>query len=460
MSDQERGTGEPRLIADRYQPLRLLGRGSMGSVYEALDTRLDRRVAVKLLTAVEGLGEENESLQRFVREVRALARIDHPGVVTLHDAGVDEGVPYLVMQVLDGMSLAHLVERAGPLEPSVVACVADGAARALAEADRAGVHHRDVKPSNISVTGSGRVVLQDFGLARLVGEAAITRTGALVGTPQFMAPEVMRGGPPSLGADLYSLGGCMYFMLTGELPFGDTRDMGAVVERALGEGVPRLAASGTSDGQSVVIRLVERLCSQDPAGRPEAADLLRDLDGLAEDGQALLAERLGGVLRDDAVDGAGEPRSVPYIARSGPPYGGPLPGPSAEGNPWASLTVRPDGPTQVSSSLGRAGMDVLPSLSNATRYLALSAMTADSALSRQREAVNLVLRGALQEAAEMFSVIVPVCLSALGPDHPTTLTSQYWQGVCLARLGAGAEAVDLFSRVNRQVDELRSNVGD
>jgi hypothetical protein len=110
--------------------------------------------------------------------------------------------------------------------------------------------------------------------------------------------------------------------------------------------------------------------------------------------------------------------------------------------------------------VGPSAVD-LPSLTNYTRHLVVAgAMTPASALSRQREAVNLVLRGALQDAAEMLSVLVPVCLSSLGPAHPTTLTSQYWQGVCLARLGAGAEALELFAQVNRQVDQQRSPAGE
>ncbi len=457
--DQNAAFGEQ--IAGRYRLLRVLGRGGMGVVYEAVDVRLDRRVAVKLLTAVEGLTEDNDSLNRFLREVRALARIDHPGVVTLHDGGVYNGVPYLVMQVIDGVNLARLVADGGPLPAAGLAHVALGVLGALSAAHEAGVLHRDIKPSNISITRDGRVVLQDFGLARLAGEVAITRTGALVGTPQFMAPEVIRGGLPGPAADVYGLGACMYFMVTGKLPFGETRDVGAVVEHALGHGIPRLNGMGVDCPQTLV-QLIDRLCDQEPEQRQDIAAAMRVLGPSARGGADEVAETIADILRSEVVESVIDERSGAPVAASASERGEPHPplpsSLSQVGLPeyrWDSLTVSEAGRASAIPSPTSRDMVDLPSLTNRTRHLALSAMTAESALSRQREAVNLVLRGALREAAEMFSVIVPVCLSALGPGHPTTLTGQYWQGVCLARLGAGAEAVELFSRVNRQVDQER-----
>ncbi|MFH9860880.1 protein kinase [Streptomyces sp. NPDC017202] len=429
----------PLLVAGRYRPVRFLGRGGMGVVHEAEDTRLDRRVAVKMLTAVEGLAGDSEAWDRFRREARALARIEHPGVVTLYDTGVHDGTPYLVMQVLDGTTLADLVAAAGPLPTAVVCTVAFGMAEALEAAHEAGVLHRDVKPTNVGITRSGRVVLQDFGLARLAGEAAITRTGALVGTPQFMAPEAMRGVLPERAADWYGLGVCMYLMITGELPFGPTVDFGAIMERALGDGVPPLTGS-RYDGPGNLCRLVDDLCRQDPAVRRQDAAAIRDvLLPLTYGGTEALAGLVTGRAREEAVRDA---RAVPHFAEAG------VLGGAHKGVPeylWDEEPVLPEQRDASPDPFRPA------TLSDTTRRIVLGSMTPQSALSRQREAVNLVQRGRLQEAAQMLSVVVPVCLSTLGADHPTTLTSQYWHAVCLARLDAGRDALELFSRVNARV---------
>ncbi|MFF3502598.1 protein kinase [Streptomyces sp. NPDC003247] len=426
----------PVLVAGRYRPVRFLGRGGMGVVHEAEDTRLDRRVALKMLTTVEGLTGDSEAWDRFQREARALARIDHPGVVTLYDSGVHDGTPYLVMQVLDGTTLADLASSAGPLPTTVVCTVALGIAEALEAAHTAGVLHRDVKPTNVGLTRNGRVVLQDFGLARLAGEAAITRTGAIVGTPQFMAPEAMRGALPERAADWYGLGACMYLMITGELPFGPTVDYGAIIHRALGDGVPPLTGR-RPDCPPDLCRLVDDLCRQDPALRRQNAESLREtLLPLSYGGTERLVDLVTDRARDDALHDAWVVPDVPESVSR------------AEEMPeylWDEAAALPD-------RRGPADDPFRPAtLSDTTRRIVLGTMTPQSALARQREAVNLVLRGRLEEAAQMLSVVVPVCLTTLGPDHPTTLTSQYWHAVCLARLDAGRPALELFSSVNRRV---------
>ncbi|GGS73243.1 serine/threonine-protein kinase [Streptomyces cinerochromogenes] len=432
-SDAAAPDGPAHVVAGRYRVLRRLGRGGMGVVHEAEDVRLGRRVAVKMLTAVEGLATQDTAWERFQREIRALARIDHPGVVTLYDSGMHEGVPYLVMQVLDGTSLADLVVATGPL-PSPAACtVALGITDALEAAHDKGVFHRDVKPSNVGVTGNGRVVLQDFGLARLAGEAAITRTGALIGTPQFMAPEAMSGGPREAAADWYGLGACLFLMLTGELPFGPTADVGAIIGRALGEGIrPLTADEGIPEP---LAELVGRLCRRDPLERlTDAAAVRETLVPLMYGGTEDLSERVTRHLRAQAVDAA---RGTEVSARALP----------------ALQDEQPEYHWDEDVSVPGAAPDPMhpATLSDTTRRIVLGSMTPQGALSRQREAVGLVQRGQIREAAQMLAVVVQVCLSKLGPDHPTTLTSQYWQAVCRARLDAGEEALDMLSRVNRRI---------
>ncbi|OON82126.1 serine/threonine-protein kinase [Streptomyces tsukubensis] len=485
------GSGEraaPGLIAGRYRPVGVLGRGGMGVVYEARDERLDRRVAVKMLTGVESAVDE-ETRSRFLREAHALARIDHPDVVTLYDSGMHGPTPFLVMQVLDGMTLAALMAGARRLPTEAVCAVARGVTRALGAAHASGVFHRDVKPSNIGVRRDGRVVLQDFGLARLVGEAAVTRTGLMVGTPQFMAPEAMTGAAPTAAADFYGLGACMYLMVTGELPLGDLRDVGAILERALGRGVPGLVGQSLPYPQHLS-QLIDRLCAGDPTGRLPGQAIEACLDRISPEGGSVLADLVREREKEEAVrEAAGPPparggqapgpagslgaygaRPAPtpvprgvvtelpeqgqpeydwpqseYDRAPQPEYGGRPPEYGGDQSP-ASLPV----PRSADEGPYRSAM-----LSAVTRRLVLSGMTPQGALSRQREAVNLVHRGEFREAAQMLATIVPICLSSLGPRHPTTLSSQYWHAVCLARLGAGPEAVELFSRVNRHVDQRK-----
>ncbi|MFJ9029890.1 serine/threonine-protein kinase [Streptomyces sp. NPDC102274] len=428
------------LIAGRYQKVRLLGRGGVGVVHEAEDTRLGRRVAVKVLSSLGGLSRDDELLSRFLREARALARIDHPGVVTLYDEGVHEGAPFLVMQLLDGLDLARLVSGHGPL-PSEVACgVALGMAHALGAAHEAGVLHRDVKPTNVGVTGDGRVVLHDFGLARLVGESALTKLTAMVGTPQFMAPEIIRGARPGPTADLYGLGACLYLMMTGQVPFHDAVEVGAIVERAVGAGVPKLRHRDDLPYPEKLRALVDLLCSQDPAVRPRtAAEVEASLAPLVGDGRSALRELVAGQVRDTALQQVFDDPAFGDAAAGEPEYdwdaASAVPAPrGVERDPFRPLT-----------------------LSNTTRWMVLSSMTPRNAASRLREAVTLVQRGELQEAVQMLSAITQVCLSSLGPGHPTTLAGQYWQAVCLARLGAGGEALELFSRVHTHIDHTQDD---
>ncbi|MFI6701388.1 protein kinase [Streptomyces sp. NPDC050509] len=438
--------GDGVLIAGRYRRVGLLGRGGMGAVYEAEDTKLGRRVAVKVLSAIGGLSRDETVLRRFVQEARALARIDHPGVVTLYDEGLHEGTPFLVMQLLDGVDLARLVQEAGPLPPDVVCCVAAGMARALGAAHEAGVLHRDVKPTNVGITSGGRVVLQDFGLARLAGESAITRLTSFVGTPQFMAPEIIRGAPPGRTADLYGLGACAYLTMTGQVPFGGYLEVGAVVEHAIGAGIPRLEHRRDLPYPRELRALVDRLCAQEAALRPQSAEevalLLAPLVG---EGQAVLGELVAARLRDTAVEQVFERRPAGAVPGTPDPEGSPAPTGAPEYG-WDDAAV----PTQ------RAGAEdpFRPlTLSDTTRRMVLGSMTPQDAASRLREAVTLVLRGRLQEAVQMLTAITQVCLSSLGPGHPTTLACQYWQAVCLARLGAGGPALELFQRVNTHIDQ-------
>lgn len=197
-----------------------LGRGGMGLVYRARQTRLDRIVAVKLM--IPELATDPEFVSRFEREARALARLDHPGVVRVHDFGEAAGVCYLVMEYVEGTNLRALMEE--DLEPDQAAEIIGQLCEALAYAHGRGVVHRDIKPENVLIDRDGRVKVADFGLAKLHQDMAApraTRTRRVVGTPQYMAPEQL-GDPGSVDhrADIFAIGVVFYEMLTGQLPVG------------------------------------------------------------------------------------------------------------------------------------------------------------------------------------------------------------------------------------------------
>ncbi|NUP05580.1 MAG: serine/threonine protein kinase [Polyangiaceae bacterium] len=211
-----------RVLLGRFEVVCLLGEGGMGSVWLARHTALDMAVAIKVLGAPLSSESADESLVRFANEAKALARIDSEYVCRPLDFGtLDSGAPYLVLEYLDGVSLAEYA-RDRRLGIEQVTDIALQAAAGLAEAHRVGLVHRDVKPSNIIVTrGRGRPVakLVDFGLSKALGRASITNAGRVVGTPQVMSPEQIRGTTIDHRTDVWSLGVVVFWMLTGTYPF-------------------------------------------------------------------------------------------------------------------------------------------------------------------------------------------------------------------------------------------------
>ncbi|MGI8336570.1 serine/threonine-protein kinase [Actinomadura scrupuli] len=242
---------EGRELAGRYRLRERVGTGGMGSVWRAWDDVLSRQVAVKLVDPA--LLGDPVFRERFRDEARAAAGLSHPHIVTVHDYGEDDGTPYLVMELLEGESLAGRLAR-GPLPPDEAARICGELATALAAAHRAGIVHGDVKPANVFLAAGG-VRMLDFGLAR----AARDRTGPRLGTPAYLAPEQLGGGPATAAADVFALGIVLSEMLTGERPFtaGDTR---SAPPPPL-PGVPAELAG-----------LRERCLHADPARRPSAAE--------------------------------------------------------------------------------------------------------------------------------------------------------------------------------------------
>ncbi|MCJ0870138.1 serine/threonine protein kinase [Streptomyces sp. AP-93] len=214
---------EGRLLAGRYRLSDILGKGGMGTVWRAQDETLGRTVAVKELRFGSGVDEDEKRrlITRTLREAKAIARIRSGGAVTVYDVVDEDGRPWIVMELIEGPSLAEFIRESGPLTPRRAAEVGLAVLDVLRAAHRQGILHRDVKPSNVLLAdrGNGRVVLTDFGIAQVEGDPSVTSTGMLVGAPSYISPERARGQRPGPPADMWSLGGLLYAAVEGVPPY-------------------------------------------------------------------------------------------------------------------------------------------------------------------------------------------------------------------------------------------------
>ncbi|MGA5641386.1 protein kinase domain-containing protein [Streptomyces cinereoruber] len=213
--------GEGRLLAGRYRLGAVLGRGGMGTVWRAVDETLGRTVAVKELRFPNSIDEDEKRrlITRTLREAKAIARIRNNGAVTVYDVVDEDDRPWIVMELIEGKSLADAVREDGTLTPRRAAEVGLAILDVLRSAHREGILHRDVKPSNVLIAEDGRVVLTDFGIAQVEGDPSITSTGMLVGAPSYISPERARGHKPGPAADMWSLGGLIYAAVEGSPPY-------------------------------------------------------------------------------------------------------------------------------------------------------------------------------------------------------------------------------------------------
>jgi serine/threonine protein kinase len=232
---------EPRVVAGRYRLRSVLGSGSMGTVWSAYDDFLHRPVAVKEIRLPPGVTtvQADELRERTLREARAIAVLSHPNVIVLHDVARENGEPFVVMELLPSHSLAELLRDHGPLTIEQAAAVADAVAAALEAAHDAGITHRDVKPGNVLVADDGRIKLTDFGIARNVSEATMTRTGMTLGSPAYIAPEVASGRAVTPAADLWGLGATLFHLVEGHPPYDVDGDPLATVSKVVKGEVPR-----------------------------------------------------------------------------------------------------------------------------------------------------------------------------------------------------------------------------
>jgi serine/threonine protein kinase len=331
----------------RYRILEQLGQGAMGSIYLAQDTQLGRRVALKvphLRRGADGTTPDRCDLDRFYREARAAATLDHPNLCKVYDVGQIEGIPYLTMAYIKGRPLSKYIHRDRPMSQQRVAVMVRKLAQALEEAHYNGVIHRDLKPSNIMVDPRGDVIIMDFGLVWHIGAQTerLTRVGLVVGTPMYMSPEQASGKGETIGpgCDIYSLGVIMYELLTGRVPFEgpDTFVLGQILfveppppSRYRPKLDPRLEA--------ICLKAMAKKLDQRYATMGELAMAVGDYLRSAEGAPRLLDVRSPVVVPEDA-----EEQSTEFLAeRAAEPS--PRPAETAEDDP-----IVPELPIEVPES--------------------------------------------------------------------------------------------------------------
>ncbi|MEU7300692.1 serine/threonine-protein kinase [Streptomyces sp. NPDC007206] len=326
-----------RMIAGRYRLEARIGRGGMGVVWRAVDQVLGRRVAVKELLPDDSLAEEDARRRRdrTFREARAVAQLRHPHIIVVHDVVEQDERPYLVMELIEGTSLADRIARDGPVDAAEAARIGIALLSAVRTAHEAGVLHRDIKPANVLIeSDTGRVVLTDFGIAQVAGATTLTETGSFVGSPEYTAPERMSGVRTGPESDLWSVGALLCTVLSGESPF--RRDsLGGILHAVVAAEIRPPAEAGP------LLPVVRGLLERDPDRRLGAAEAEQMLRTYLETGRTPqagpspgagtasgLMHRIGGGLTPSRAQSAGAPYSptqldVPHGTAQPPPGSGP-----------------------------------------------------------------------------------------------------------------------------------------
>ena len=357
----------PRLIADKYRLDRLLGRGGMGAVYAGTHIDLDRLVAVKLL--LPDLVTDTQALERFRREARTAAKINHPNVADIYDYGVlPDGEAYLVMELVEGQTLREYLQAAGPLSVAEATTIAAEIAAGIDAAHHFGIVHRDLKPSNIILARSHKGRLQpkvvDFGIAKLKemsttsGASDLTAAGALIGTPRYMSPEQCAGNEADVHSDLYTLGIILYEMLAGRTPF-DAPSATALALKHVREIAPDVRAI-RPDLPPALAELLRQTLAKNPNDRPQtAAEFAARLSPYIETTQEAEAGTEGHTSARVAtsVGAAGaEPAAIPTGASVGADTHGDTPAISTDASVIGRSTDRAGVPTR--EDVGRSAEEL------------------------------------------------------------------------------------------------------
>ncbi|WP_327674869.1 MULTISPECIES: tetratricopeptide repeat protein [unclassified Streptomyces] len=465
-------TRDVRLIHGRYQLLDLIGRGGMGEVWRARDEALGRHVAVKCL---KPLGPERDQSftrilrERFRREARVAAALQHRGITVVHDFGEYEGILYLVMELLDGKNLSQLLDdnRHHPLPVGEIVDMAEQVASALAYTHEQGVVHRDLKPANIMRLGDGTAKICDFGIARLGHDigftARLTGTGVAMGTPHYMSPEQIGGDQVDERSDLYSLGCVLYEVATGAPPF-DLEDAWSVLVGHR-DTKPEAPRGHRPELPGYLDRIILDLLAKDPEERPrDARELERRITQGARPGPGTYVPTVRAPQIEPRTDppvreqpelpqqpvreqpGPREPR-LPSWTR------GMTTGHKATGGPGPRVTP-PDIAAGLSGEWIPRDGDHTPAAPEVVQRPTPAPELLATLASRHNAGLSLGRLERWAEAGEVHRSVAAEREHALGPDHPDTLASRYEVAFTLSRTGRAADAL----REYRGVVEGRERV--
>ncbi|MHB9756736.1 serine/threonine-protein kinase [Streptomyces sp. BYX5S] len=453
-------TRDVRLIHGRYRLLDLIGRGGMGEVWRARDESLGRHVAVKCL---KPLGPQRDQSftrilrERFRREARVAAALQHRGITVVHDFGEYEGILYLVMELLEGKNLSQLLDdnRHDPLPVDEIVDLAEQVSAALAYTHEQGVVHRDLKPANIMRLGDGTAKICDFGIARLGHDigftARLTGTGIAMGTPHYMSPEQIGGDHVDERSDLYSLGCVLYEVATGAPPF-DLADAWAVLVGHR-DTVPEAPRDRRPDLPGYLDRIIRDLLAKDPDDRPrDARELGRRITQGARAGRGtyvptvrtlpVLPRAESPVRERQAPERSAHGSSAPEPREPRLPSWtrGMTTGHKATGSPGPRVTP-PDSAAGLAGEWIPRDTDPTATPQETEQRPAPAPELLAALVSRHNAGLSLGRLGRWAEAGEVHRGVAAEREHALGPDHPDTLASRYEVAFTLSRTGRAADAL-------------------